>query len=308
VLARLGLRIANAVMFVGSCFLVAQGVNQVSEAALSPVAAGASPAAIDADMEPRSWADRKAILDRNLFDVQVAGGEHVEIVQEEEIDEIEDTNLPLKLLGTIASGDQVIASASIENSRDRSHQNVRVGDDLKGFPDVVVERIGRGHVVLVNGAKREVLKLSEDLEVAAAAPARPSRRSARASRPSRSADRDPRDRLRDLAKTQGAAAIFSQARILPRYEDGQMVGIQVSKIEAGSLFDEVGLQDGDTITAVNGEPLDNPAASKNLLDALRRGESIVGTVEGADGNPRDIEITAEQFMKEVEHLEGMAQE
>ncbi len=300
-LARLGLRFANALMFVGSCFLVAQGVNQVSEAALAPAATGAPPPAAPTDLEPASWTDRKAILDRNLFDVQVAGGEPVE-EPEEVVEELADTKLPLKLLGTIASGDQVIASASIENERDRSHQNVRVGDDLKGFTDVRVERIGRGHVVLLNGAKREVLKLSEDLEIAAAPPKRPSRRTARSSRSSRS-ERDPRDRLRDLAKSRGAAAIFSQARILPRYEDGQMVGIQVSKIEAGSLFEDVGLQDGDTITAVNGEPLDNPAASKNLLDALRRGESIVGTVEGSDGSARDIEITAEKFLDTMDELE-----
>ncbi len=299
-LARLGLRIANAVMFVGSCFLVAQGVNQVSEAALSPVSGASTRAAATPDLEPRSWNDRKAILDRNLFDVDVAGGEIIE--QDLDPDPVlADTRLPLKLLGTIASGDQIIASASIENTRDRSHESVRVGDTLKGFSDVEVQRIGRGHVVLLNGAKREVLKLSEELEVPAAA-TRPSRRSARA-RPSRSSNRDPKDRLRELAKSRGAAAIFSQARILPRYEDGQMVGIQVSKIEAGSLFEEVGLQDGDTITAVNGEPLDNPAASKNLLDALRRGESIVGTVEEEGGTTRDIEITADKFLATMDELE-----
>jgi general secretion pathway protein C len=196
----------------------------------------------------------------------------------------------------------LIASASIENTRDRSHESVRVGDQLKSFSEVQVERVGRGHVVLLNGAKREVLKLSEDLDVPSVASRAP-RRSARSSRRPRS-ERDPQDRLRDLAKTRGAAAIFSQARILPRYEDGQMVGIQVSKIEPGSLFEDVGLQDGDTITAVNGEPLDNPAASKNLLDALRRGESIIGSVEGSDGSSRDIEITAEKFLETMDDLES----
>jgi general secretion pathway protein C len=294
------LRIANALMFVGSCFLVAQGVNQVSEAALAPVTTGATRAPEPIEIEQRSWSDRKAILDRNLFNVQVAGGEPIE--EPEQIVELTPTKLPLKLLGTIASEDQLIASASIENTRDRSHESVRVGDQLKSFSEVQVERVGRGHVVLLNGAKREVLKLSEDLDVPSVASRAP-RRSARSSRRPRS-ERDPQDRLRDLAKTRGAAAIFSQARILPRYEDGQMVGIQVSKIEPGSLFEDVGLQDGDTITAVNGEPLDNPAASKNLLDALRRGESIIGSVEGSDGSSRDIEITAEKFLETMDDLES----
>ena len=48
------------------------------------------------------------------------------------------------------------------------------------------------------------------------------------------------------------AALFSQARILPKYENGQMVGVQVNAIKAGSLFQQIGLQDGDTITEFNG--------------------------------------------------------
>ena len=306
-LGQLGLRIANAVMFVGSCFLVANGVNQVSEAALAPAGAvAARPAAADA-VEKRSWTDRKAILDRNLFDVQVAGG--APIIEEEEIvEDLSDTKLPLKLLGTIASEDQTIASASIESTRDRAHETVRVGDQLKSHANVEVERIGRGHVILLNGAKREVLKLSEELEVPATptrtAARRPPRRSSRRDR----ADTDPKDRLRELAKSRGAAAIFSQARILPRYEDGQMVGIQVSKIEAGSLFEEVGLQDGDTITAVNGEPIDNPAASKGLIDALRKGEAITPTVEDSSGNSREIEIPSEILLDKMDEIDAMNEE
>ena len=83
-----------------------------------------------------------------------------------------------------------------------------------------------------------------------------------------------------------------------------MVGIQVSKIEAGSLFEEVGLKDGDTITAVNGEPIDNPSASKNLFDALRRGESITPTVEDASGGSRDLEIPADLFLRKMDELEA----
>jgi len=303
VLGRLGLRLANAVMFVVSCFLVANAVNRVSEAALSSGDVGPARTTAAPTLERRSWNDRKAILDRNLFDVQVAGGAPIEEEPEEIVEDLADTSLPLKLLGTIASDDQAIASASIENNRDRAYEVVRVGDKLKSHPSVEVERIGRGHVVLLNGAKREVLKLSEDL----GAPAPTTRQASatpRRSRPRRDTARtDPKERLRDLAQSRGAAAIFSQARILPRYEDGQMVGIQVSKIEPGSLFEEVGLRDGDTITAVNGQAIDNASASKDLLDALRRGEPITPTVEDANGATRDIEIPAEIFLQKMTELE-----
>ena len=307
-LGRLGLRIANGLMFVGCCFLVANGVNQVSEAALAPAGAGPSRSVAAPALDRRSWTDRKVILDRNLFDVQVAGGEVIDEEPEEIVEDLADTKLPLKLLGTIASDDQVIASASIENTRDRAHEVVRVGDKLKSHSSVEVERIGRGHVVLLNGAKREILKISEDLVVPAAPPKRASSRPSRR-RPRRAAAQtDPKDRLRELAKSRGAAAIFSQARILPRYEDGNMVGIQVSKIEPGSLFEEVGLQDGDTITAVNGEPIDNASASKNLLDALRRGEPITPTVEDSSGGSRDIEIPADLFLEKMEEIEAEERE
>ena len=42
--------------------------------------------------------------------------------------------------------------------------------------------------------------------------------------------------------------LLSQARVIPKYEQGQMVGVQVNAIKPGSLFQEIGRRDGDLIT------------------------------------------------------------
>ena len=60
------------------------------------------------------------ILDRNLFGAQVVSED---VIPEPEPDEeLQRTRLPLRLLGTVSSDDQVVASAAIENTQDRLHQ------------------------------------------------------------------------------------------------------------------------------------------------------------------------------------------
>ena len=70
--------------------------------------------------------------------VKEASGAQVvtdEVLAEPEPEEdLQRTRLPLRLLGTVASDDQVVASAAIENTQDRLHQVVRVGHTLTTFP------------------------------------------------------------------------------------------------------------------------------------------------------------------------------
>ena len=63
--------------------------------------------------------------------------------------------------------------------------------------------------------------------------------------------------------------LLSQARVLPKYEQGQMVGLQVNGIKPGSLFQEIGLQEGDLITQFNGIAIDSPDQSAQDLPGAR---------------------------------------
>jgi S1-C subfamily serine protease len=70
---------------------------------------------------------------------------------------------------------------------------------------------------------------------------------------------------RPPADIRNPATLFSQARILPKYVDGQMVGVQLNAIKPGSLFHEIGIKDGDVIKELNGIKIDSPEQSAKIL-------------------------------------------
>ena len=298
-----GVRLANLMLFLATTWLAADVVTEVTASILIPPTAPSRAEIVATPQSSQSWSQRQAILDRNLFGAQVLADE---LPEEVELDEdLQETRLPLKLLGTVSSNDQVVASAAIENSRKRSHEVVKVGDHLTDFSDVVVFRIDRGRVVLQNGDSREELTMSEDL-LARAPAAPPLKRKPRTAR-RKLADRgkskkSAKDRLKDLADQSGisgAAALFSQARVLPKYKDGEMVGIEISQIEANSFYEEVGLAEGDMLTNINGITIDTPAASQKLLEAFTSQNPILAEVTGPSGEIRTLNIPPETIEKYI---------
>jgi len=294
-MATIGIRLANAVLFVLSCSVAANVITDVGASALIPTRVAAPPPRQVEAPAPKQWQDRQVILERNLFGSKVVD-EPIEVVEVIEDEEAEDSKLPYKLLGTIASDEQVIASAALLNNQTRKHEVVRVGDTLSSHSQVSVERIERGRILLRNGTRLEQLELDD--KVAQANIPTPARRP-RAARPeprSRRPSPTVRDRLQELTDEQGPrspAAIFSQARILPKYEDGAMVGIELSKIKEGSFYEQVGLGDGDIVTSLNGVAIDNPSASKQLLEAFTSADSLTAEVRRAGGGTEMITVDAD---------------
>ncbi len=99
----------------------------------------------------------------------------------------------------------------------------------------------------------------------------------------------PRDEVRDAMSN--PANLFSQARILPKMgEDGEVLGVEISAIEADSLFEQVGIEDGDVITEIGGTPISDVGQSGELMSALTTGEDVTITVVGADGTEENMTI------------------
>jgi len=276
----------NIALFVAGCFLMARiGVAILAEVAL-PTRAEMAPVAVQsADANP-TWQQRKVILERNLFGAKVEGpqGEN-----EQPIVDVEETKLPLRLLGTVAGQDQNLSNAAIQEVGGRDHQVVFVGDTLENHDGVRVHRIYRGRVLLDNRGKREELKLSEDDNTK---PRRGRRRNARRAR--RAARTPLAKRVEDMQANPGGrstAKLYSQARIVPQWEDGAMVGVQLNQIKDGSLYDKLGLENGVVITSLNGVAIDSPQASTKLLtEFTSAGEFKIETKSG-----QTIEVGAKEL-------------
>ena len=73
---------------------------------------------------------------------------------------------------------------------------------------------------------------------------------------------------------QGISQILSSARIVPQYFEGQMQGMRVDAIKADSVFQKVGLVNGDVITEVNGIVIDRVEATSAIFDEFATAETI----------------------------------
>jgi type II secretion system protein C len=279
---------ANAALVVLCCYLASGIVTGVVAALIEPEAASASPGPTAAAASPRDRADRQIILTRNLFNVSTLAPAGIE----DEVTDYEATKLPLRLLGTAAADDEALSWAAIEDLETKQHLVVRIDTEVKGGARVV--EIDRRRIVLLNNGRKEQLSL-EGEELAATTP-RPAARTrarpnARASLERLADNRFAVDRSEVQNLATNPSALFSQARILPKYEGGQMVGVQVSAIKPGSLFEQAGLQNGDTITEINGQPVNGPEGAPQLFQKLTQGGDIRLGVQDANGTRRDIDFS-----------------
>jgi general secretion pathway protein C len=68
--------------------------------------------------------------------------------------------------------------------------------------------------------------------------------------------------------------VVTQMRAVPYLKDGKSVGFRVFNIRAGSLFERMGLKNGDIIQSVNGSQLDDPSRALALLDEVQTSDEI----------------------------------
>ncbi len=88
-----------------------------------------------------------------------------------------------------------------------------------------------------------------------------------------------------------ATALFRDAALLPVYENGQMVGLGVSRLRLGGTLHHLGLVDHDVILAVDGEPIEDQAGLRRALHAIHAAEALTLHVRGSDGRQRMIRAT-----------------
>jgi general secretion pathway protein C len=290
---------ANAVLFVAACFLAADTANAIFTSLLTTDEASVEAPAVAQPRPPRraSWADRQVIVDRNLFGASTAD-DHAGNVQIAE--DLEETKLPLVLLGTTAADDPLFSWAAVFDQEARETFVVTIGDLLKDKAEVL--RIERRRIVLEEDGEARELTFGDEEEAQPAVARRGRAASARRARTARRSS--PNDAVRKLAENRFALPreeveralddptdILSQARFLPKYEGSDMVGFQISGIKQDSVLREFGLQDGDLITSFNGIEIDSPAATARLLQEFNDSSQIDLEYEDANGEPQIATIT-----------------
>jgi general secretion pathway protein C len=210
------------------------------------------------------------------------------------IENLEETSLQLSLLGTVA-GDPASARAIIMDQRGKSQDIYRVGDSVQ---EAEIRQILRGKVVLRHGGNDEVLILEEGANKAepTAAIDRNARRMSRGRRTrglpqaedsavepmqaDNAVNGEPEEEIIPIAQDelQGSindlSQLMTQVRIRPYFRAGKPEGLIVSQIQSDSIFEKLGLMNGDIIASVNGKEMSSPEEAFQLYNSLNSGSQV----------------------------------
>ena len=191
------------------------------------------------------------------------------------------TELKLKLWGVVVHNEDARSYCVIEDLNTRKQELFRINDVVAGLARVKAVEWDR--VILDRDGREEILDLAQPGAGAGpggttVAAARPVAGAAGAS--DAAATKDPHiEQLGDLAyavdKTEVDSALdnmnqlFTQIRAVPHFEGGAATGFRLFAIRQGSLFDKIGLKNGDILRSINGNPINDPSRALAMLGELR---------------------------------------
>jgi general secretion pathway protein C len=82
------------------------------------------------------------------------------------------------------------------------------------------------------------------------------------------------DQQEVTASAENINSLLTQARALPYMEQGKTVGFRISEIVPGSLYEKIGLQNGDVIQKINSQDVDDPAKFFQMYQGLKEERNI----------------------------------
>jgi general secretion pathway protein C len=177
------------------------------------------------------------------------------------------TQLKLKLWGTAVN----VAGSSYSIIEDQGARKQGVYGINAAVPGgATVKSIAWDQVVLLHNGKDEILKLENTVPVAKGAAPAPQPSPADASGIQETAENEytvPRSEV-DSAM-ENMSQLFTQVRAVPHFEGGESVGFRLFAIRRGSLFDKIGLKNGDIIRSINGNAMNDPAKAMGLMTELK---------------------------------------
>jgi general secretion pathway protein C len=187
-----------------------------------------------------------------------------------------ETSLQLKLRGIVASTEDGLGYAIIENANQQAIYMVE--DKLPVRGNVVLAKVMPRQVVLDNGGTYELLVLFEESTLGTAEPM-----SAQTAAPAVSENIDKRgdDQATRLAQSyrqrlyQNPQSLAEVVNVSAVRENGALLGYRVSPGKDQEQFAQLGFKMGDVVTSVNGVSLDNPTNTMVLFNDMRSAKEAV---------------------------------
>ena len=256
----------NLLLLAMIAFFAARIVSAVAAAryAAAPPRAASAAAALSAPAANEPESAYAVIAERDVFNAvkRAGGGDDATSTAA-----YKRTDLNLKLWGTAVAHEPAHSFAIIEDLAARRQVLYRVGDPV--LEVATLARVEWDRIVLTRDGEEEVLEISSARASGPAAPAAATS-GAGTDRIKKTADNKFVIDRRELEHTvANINEVFTQARAVPFFQDGKTVGFRVFAIKPGSVFEKIGLQNGDIIQRVNGTELTDPTKAISLFTELQ---------------------------------------
>ena len=277
---------------------------------------------VPSDEDARDTLNERHIFDLNPMEDDIAadGGEETEEKTEEPKPtadgELEESDLPIDLMGTLVSTDPEQSMATL--SIDGSNKLGWVGSEFMDGKAKIVT-IAPRHIIIQEGVALTVIKLWTDKAKAAPKGRGKGKDSARG----RGKDRNNRDKKskakketkskperpgrKDYSKgvkktgpydyqidrgmldeqLKDLSELGRQARVVPNYRNGKYEGFKLVGVRPGSLYRSIGVRSGDVIKSINGKPIDSPNKALDLFEQLKNSSNINLEIE-LRGQPKQL--------------------
>jgi general secretion pathway protein C len=234
--------------------------------------------------------DAGVILQRNLFGSKVLGAAAAPAEKSEaDLEDLPESTLPLKLLGTVVQVAGKGSFAIIQNTGTREQNIHFVGDEIQ--EGTTITSVTRNKVVFLRNGREEILEKEEDESSPTPAARRAARPARTASAGAAAQGAEPvtvrkvgdNNFVMDRREVEGVLQDFNklltQIRVVPHFADGKPDGFKIFNIRPGSLFASLGMVNGDIIKRVNGLDITGPEQALQMFQQLRDESQVTVDLE-----------------------------
>jgi len=174
------------------------------------------------------------------------------------------SRLDIKLLGTVVAGERSAAVVALKGAAKQQvfflHGTIQSG--------VILDAVEVDAIVVDNHGKSERINLHKEKNVGQYMP----------SEPVFQTNGNPSQRILRRsnlnAQVRNFPKLLSQARVVPYFEQGKAQGFVISDIVPNSLYQQIGLQNGDVIQKVNGQAVTSAEQAMAMYQSLQNAAVI----------------------------------
>lgn len=214
-------------------------------------------------LKPDSKPQYSSIVNENIFG-KIGFESSAPSVAPAKVTPVKST-VPMILIGTYVAGNDPESSyAIIENEKSKSQEVFSIGEEI--FDTAILSAIYGDRVEINRNGSIETLLMDDAPDsVAGSGPV--------------ADDAVVVDEGELNQALDNLPLLLTQARAVPYFKDGKSVGLRLFAIKSGSLYEKIGLKNGDILKEINGESLGDPTQAIKIFERLKSEKSISLTLE-----------------------------